>query len=135
MVTKKQMDSWTYPMFVITMLLLFSNFVMYNSSAITSAELIKNILFYLLPTFVLPIFIGMFAMWLDGRKIKPMAKGLLCYPLFLLTWIFINFKCLFIRNTSWEKIDHVRSIYITYKWTFKLLFLEMTIHNAPLILL
>ena len=101
------------PMFVITMLLLFSNFVMYNSSAITSAELIKNILFYLLPTFVLPIFIGMFAMWLDGRKIKPMAKGLLCYPLFLLTWIFINFKCLFIRNTSWEKIDHVRSIKIS----------------------
>ena len=100
-------------MFVITMLLLFSNFVMYNSSAITSAELIKNILFYLLPTFVLPIFIGMFAMWLDGRKIKPMAKGLLCYPLFLLTWIFINFKCLFIRNTSWEKIDHVRSIKIS----------------------
>ncbi len=101
------------PMFIITMLLLFSNFVMYNSSAITSAELIKNILFYLLPTFVLPIFIGMFAMWLDGRKIKPMAKGLLCYPLFLLTWIFINFKCLFIRNTSWEKIDHVRSIKIS----------------------
>ena len=101
------------PMFVITMLLLFSNFVMYNSSAITSAELIKNILFYLLPTFVLPIFIGMFAMWLDGRKIKPMTKGLLCYPLFLLTWIFINFKCLFIRNTSWEKIDHVRSIKIS----------------------
>ena len=101
------------PMFVITMLLLFSNFVMYNSSAITSAELIKNILFYLLPTFVLPIFVGMFAMWLDGRKIKPMAKGLLCYPLFLLTWIFINFKCLFIRNTSWEKIDHVRSIKIS----------------------
>ena len=100
-------------MFVITMLLLFSNFVMYNSSAITSAELIKNILFYLLPTFVLPIFIGMFAMWLDGRKIKPMTKGLLCYPLFLLTWIFINFKCLFIRNTSWEKIDHVRSIKIS----------------------
>ena len=101
------------PMFIITMLLLFSNFVMYNSSAITSAELIKNILFYLLPTFVLPIFVGMFAMWLDGRKIKPMAKGLLCYPLFLLTWIFINFKCLFIRNTSWEKIDHVRSIKIS----------------------
>lgn len=100
------------PMFVITLLLLFSNFVMYNSAAITTAELVKNILFYLVPTFVLPIFVGMFAMWLDGRKIKPMLKGLLCYPLFLLTWILINFKCLFVRNVTWEKINHVRNIKI-----------------------
>ncbi len=100
------------PMFVITLLLLFSNFIMYNSAAITTAELIKNILFYLVPTFVLPIFVGMFAMWLDGRKIKPMLKGLLCYPLFLLTWILINFKCLFVRNVTWEKINHVRNIKI-----------------------
>ena len=101
------------PMFIITMILLFSNFVMYNASTITSAELIKNIIFYLAPTFILPIFVGIFAMWLDGRKSKPMIKGLLCYPLFLLTWICINFKCLFIRNTSWEKINHVRSIKIS----------------------
>ena len=100
------------PMFVVTLLLLFSNFVMYNSAAITTAELVKNILFYLVPTFVLPIFVGMFAMWLDGRKIKPMLKGLLCYPLFLLTWILINFKCLFVRNVTWEKINHVRNIKI-----------------------
>ncbi len=100
------------PMFVITLLLLFSNFIMYNSAAITTAELVKNILFYLVPTFVLPIFVGMFAMWLDGRKIKPMLKGLLCYPLFLLTWILINFKCLFVRNVTWEKINHVRNIKI-----------------------
>lgn len=101
------------PMFIITITLLLTNFIMYNSASITTAELIKNVLFYLVPTFILPILVGIFAMWLDGRKIKPMAKGLLCYPLFLLTWIFINFKCLFIRNTSWEKINHVRSIKIS----------------------
>ena len=101
------------PMFIITMVLLFTNFVMYNAASITTAELIKNLIFYLVPTFILPILVGIFAMWLDGRKIKPMAKGLLCYPLFLLTWICINFKCLFIRNTSWEKINHVRSIKIS----------------------
>lgn len=100
------------PMFIITLLLLFSNFLMYNMQAITTAELVKNVLSYLLPTFLLPIFVGIFAMWLDGRKIKPMAKGLLCYPLFLLTWILINFKCLFVRNVTWEKINHVRNIKI-----------------------
>ena len=98
------------PMFIITLLLLFSNFLMYNMQAITTAELVKNVLSYLIPTFLLPIFVGIFAMWLDGRKIKPMAKGLLCYPLFLLTWILINFKCLFVRNVTWEKINHVRNI-------------------------
>ena len=101
------------PMFIITIVLLLTNFIMYNAASITTAELIKNLMLYLVPTFILPILVGIFAMWLDGRKIKPMAKGLLCYPLFLLTWIFINFKCLFIRNTSWEKINHVRSIKIS----------------------
>ena len=101
------------PMFIITIVLLLTNFIMYNAASITTVELIKNLMLYLVPTFILPILVGIFAMWLDGRKIKPMAKGLLCYPLFLLTWIFINFKCLFIRNTSWEKINHVRSIKIS----------------------
>ena len=62
------------PMFIITIILLLTNFIMYNSASITTAELVKNLIMYLVPTFVLPIFVGMFAMWLDGRKIKPMAK-------------------------------------------------------------
>jgi hypothetical protein len=52
-------------------------------------------------------------MALDKRPIKPMIKGLLCYPLFLGSWLVINFKCLFKRETTWEKIDHVRSIKIS----------------------
>ena len=32
--------------------------------------------------------------------------------LFLGSWIAINFKCLFKRDTTWEKIDHVRKIAI-----------------------
>ena len=49
-------------------------------------------------------------MILDKRKIKPMLKGLLCYPLFLGSWILINIKALIKPNTTWEKIDHVRSV-------------------------
>ena len=29
------------------------------------------------------------------------------------TWLLINFKCLFKRETTWEKINHVRDIKIT----------------------
>ena len=79
----------------------------------TKVELIINILKYLIPTFLLPIVTGIIAMLLDRRPIKPMLKGLLCYPLFMGTWLLINFKCLFKRETSWEKINHLRNIKIS----------------------
>ena len=100
------------PMFVLTIILLLTNFLMYAGSAITQADLMINILRYLVPTFLFPIVTSMFAMWLDKRPIKPMIKGLLCYPLFMGSWLLINFKCLFKRNTKWEKINHVRNIKI-----------------------
>lgn len=34
------------------------------------------------------------------------------YPLFLGSWILINFKCLFKRDTTWDKIEHIRKINI-----------------------
>ncbi len=100
------------PMFIITLLLLATNFLMYAGDGMTKAELIINIFRYLIPTFLLPIGTAVIAMYLDRRPIKPMLKGLVCYPLFMGSWLLINFKCLFKRETSWEKINHVRSIKI-----------------------
>lgn len=100
------------PMFVLTLVLLAINFIMYLGNGITTFELIINILRYLIPTFLLPIGTAIIIMLLDRKPIKPMWKGLLCYPLFLGSWLLINFKCLFKRDTSWEKIEHVRDIKI-----------------------
>jgi len=100
------------PLFVITLLLLVVNAGLYMGELMTRAELIQNYLLYIIPTFLLPIGIGAIIMLLDRRPIKPMIKGLLCYPLFLGSWLLINFKCLFKRETNWEKIDHVRAIKI-----------------------
>lgn len=99
-------------MFVITLVLLATNFLMYAGNGMTETELILNLLRYLVPTFLLPIGTAVIAMALDKRPIKPMLKGLLCYPLFMGTWLLINFKCLFKRETTWEKINHVRDIKI-----------------------
>ena len=99
-------------MFIITLILLFTNFIMYAGNGMTHAQLIENIIKYLVPTFLLPTLTGIVAMYLDKRPIKPMLKGLAFYPLFMGTWLLINFKCLFKRETSWEKIDHVRNIKI-----------------------
>ena len=100
------------PMFIITITLLLTNFLMYAGDGMTQAELIINIIQYLVPTFLLPIGTAVIAMYLDGRPIKPMLKGLACYPLFMGSWLLINFKCLFKRETTWEKINHVRDIKI-----------------------
>ena len=51
-------------------------------------------------------------MKMEHKPIKPMLKGLMCYPLFMGSWLLINFKCLFKREHTWEKIEHVRSIKI-----------------------
>ena len=100
------------PMFILTGVLVIINLVMYILGGMSTPDLIVNCIRYLLPTFLLPIFVGVIIMWLDKRPIKPMIKGLVLYPLFLGSWLLINFKCLFIRDTKWEKIDHVRDIKI-----------------------
>lgn len=100
------------PMFIITIVLVILNFVMYFGGGMNTTDLLVNILRYILPTFFLPIFTGIAIMWLEKKPIKKMLKGLLLYPLFLGSWLLINAKCIFVRDTKWEKIDHVRDIKI-----------------------
>ncbi len=47
---------------------------MYAANGVTQTELIFNILRYIVPTFILPIFTGMFVMWLDKKTNKTNAK-------------------------------------------------------------
>ena len=100
------------PMFILTLVLLLVNSVMFLGEGMTMVELVDSYVRYLIPTFFFPIVTAVIIMALDKRPIKPMIKGLVCYPLFLGSWILINFKCLFKRDTTWEKIKHVRSIKI-----------------------
>ena len=115
--TMMNLDGFLYiigsiPMFVITIALLLSNFALYALDGMTQKELVINLLEYLVPTFALPSLTAAFAMYLDGKPLKPMLKGFFTYPLFMGSWILINLKCLFKRDTSWEKITHNRSIKI-----------------------
>ena len=102
----------TTPILVVTFGLILINCIMYVSKAMTTWLFIVNILNYLIPTLLFPIFTALFVMVLEKKPIKPMIKGLLCYPAFMGTWVIINIKCLFKRETTWEKIEHVRDIKI-----------------------
>ena len=102
----------TTPILVVTFGLILINCIMYVSKAMTTWLFIVNILNYLIPTLLFPIFTALFVMVLEKKPIKPMIKGLLCYPAFMVTWVIINLKFLFKRETTWEKIEHVRDIKI-----------------------
>ncbi len=100
------------PMFILTLVLLLLHLVLYFTNEMTTVELMWNAISVIIPTFLLPIFIGIMIMIIDKKPIKPMRKGLLLYPLFLGSWLLINFKCLFKRETKWEKIVHSKNITI-----------------------
>ena len=100
------------PMLVISMVLLLINVAMFISQSLNNVELFYNVMRYLVPTLLLPIGTALIALILEKKPIKPMIKGLLCYPAFMGTWVLINIKCLFKRETTWQKIEHVRSIKI-----------------------
>lgn len=100
------------PMFVLTLLLLLINFIIFLGNGLTTAGLLLNYLGYVLATTCVPPIIALIIMILDKRPIRPMIKGLLCYPLFMGSWILINIKALIKPTTTWEKIEHVRDIKI-----------------------
>ena len=100
------------PMMLVTFLLLIVNFIIYVASGMTTAALLWSYAKYLGATFLMPILMGLLILALDKRPIRPMIKGLLCYPLFLGSWILINIKSMFKPDTKWEKIEHVRDVKI-----------------------
>lgn len=100
------------PMMILTFALLGINTLLYMGAEMTFADLVGNYSRYLIATFILPVITSTAIMALDKRKIKPMLFGILCYPLFLGSWILINIKCLIKPDTKWEKIEHVRDINI-----------------------
>ena len=76
------------------------------------AMLIFNYAKYMAATLFAPVFAAVFTMIIEKRPIKPMIKGILMYPIFMVTWLAINVKCMIKPNTKWEKIEHKRDVKI-----------------------
>ena len=100
------------PVMLVTLLLLGVNTLLFMGNEMTTFDLVVSYAKYLASTFIVPIMIAIVIMKLDKRDIKPMWFGLLCYPLFMGSWILINLKCIINPNTKWEKINHVGDIKI-----------------------
>ena len=96
----------TAPMLILTMILVIINCIIFIQGQMTFSEFIIQAMGYIIPTVLILPFMGMVVMYLEKKPIKPMIKGLVLYPVFMGSWLLINIKCLFVRNTEWKKIEH-----------------------------
>ena len=97
----------TTPMLILTMVLVIVNIVLFATGAMSGLDFTIQMLKYIIPTLLVLPFMGLVVLYLEKKPIKPMIKGLLTYPIFMGSWLLINIKCLFKRDTEWKKIDHV----------------------------
>ena len=97
----------TTPMLILTLVLVIVNIVLFATGTMTGLDFTIQMLKYIIPTLLVLPFMGLVVLYLEKKPIKPMIKGLLTYPIFMGSWLLINIKCLFKRDTEWKKIDHV----------------------------
>ena len=99
----------TAPMLVLTLLLVILNIGLFATGAMSGLDFVIQLLKYVIPTVLVLPFMGLVVMYLEKKPIKPMLKGLVLYPAFMGSWLLINIKCLFKRDTEWKKIEHNNS--------------------------
>lgn len=97
----------TTPMLVLTLILVIVNIVLFATGGMSGIDFTIQMLKYIVPTILVLPFMGLVVLYLEKKPIKPMIKGLIAYPIFMGSWLLINIKCLFKRDTEWKKIDHV----------------------------
>ena len=97
----------TTPMLILTMVLVIVNTILFATGAMSGLDFTIQMLKYIIPTLLVLPFMGLVVLYLEKKPIKPMIKGMLTYQIFMGSWLLINIKCLFKRDTEWKKIDHV----------------------------
>lgn len=83
---------------------LFINFKSLTLSYFISALVIS------LCSYVLGVVLRIFLLKKYDKSVKNNIWGILLFDLFILSWVPINFICLFLRKCNWESIKHDRNI-------------------------
>ena len=73
-------------------------------------ELDLSSLYFFITFYIANIFLNIFVIKLLHKKIKDHYKGIFGFSLFILTWIPINFLCLFKKTKKWEPVKHTRKV-------------------------
>ncbi len=52
------------------------------------------------------VFAATLTLGMEGKEMRPMLRGILCYPLFLISMIFLSFGAMFKPHMEWVPIAH-----------------------------
>ena len=94
------------PIMILTLLLLGVNTVFYLMGEMSLAALALTYMRYIFATFITPMLAAVGIILLERKKLKPMWKAILMYPIFMGSWIIINIKSIVFPNKKWDKITH-----------------------------
>ena len=75
-------------------------------------EIIQMELISLLVTVACMFLHGILTVKLEGKSLRTVYKGVLGWPLFLLSWVYISLFAIFYRNTTWKPIHHTSTVSI-----------------------
>ena len=98
------------PIMILTLLLLGVNTVFYLMGEMSLADLALNYMRYIFATFITPMLAAVGIILLERKKLKPMWKAILMYPIFMGSWIIINIKSIVLPNKKWDKITLSQSV-------------------------
>ena len=73
---------------------------------------IASLLFTSLVGYLFGLLIEVFAVIYKKKSIISLWKGIIFFPLFLITWILINIVCFVKKQTKWDEIKHTRVVKI-----------------------
>ncbi len=73
-------------------------------------EIIQMELISLAVTIVCMFLHGILTVKLEGKSLRTVYKGVLGWPLFLLSWVYISLFAIFYRNTTWKPIHHTSTV-------------------------
>ena len=68
-----------------------------------------GIVFFLL-TYIGSVLVNIFVVLYNKKSVKEVLSGILLFSLFMISWLPINFVCIFKKNITWEPIKHKRSV-------------------------
>ena len=68
-----------------------------------------GILFFIV-AYLANVIVNIFVVIYNKKNVREVMSGILLFTLFMLTWIPINFICLFKKDLTWEPIKHKRSV-------------------------
>lgn len=115
LVTAKNFNSSTIDaiIYLLGMPILWISLLLFAVSLIKFIFLPMNILPYII-RIVFGLAIAMIqalaVVIIEKKSIKKMFKGIVMYPVFLISWFFINILAIFNTKIEWKQISHVRSV-------------------------